>query len=111
MAITYTWADADETSLKYVDDSTTPDTELHVPVDAGNRHYTAYLAWVAEGNTPSAYVVPVVPASVTLDPTPLELLTARVTAIESNEVSDDAVDASLLTLLADLTTRVTALEG
>ena len=108
MAITYTWTDADETSLKYVDDSTTPDTILYVPVDVDNRHYTAYLAWVADGNTASASVAP---ASVTPDPTPFELLTARVTAIESNEVSDDAVDASLLTLLADLTTRVTALEG
>ena len=108
MAITYTWQDADETVLKYVDDSTTPDTELFIPVDDDNRDYQEYLTWVADGNTASAYVAPAV---VTPDPTPLELLTARVTAIESNEVSDDATDASLLTLIADLATRVTALEG
>ena len=25
--------------------------ELFVPIDEGNRHYKAILAWVAEGNT------------------------------------------------------------
>jgi hypothetical protein len=25
-----------------------------VPFDEGNRHYQAYLEWVAEGNTPEA---------------------------------------------------------
>ena len=58
MAITYTWQDAANTSLKYVDDSTTPDTELFIPVDTDNRHYTDYLAWVAAGNTATAYVYP-----------------------------------------------------
>ena len=58
MAITYTWTDAANTSLKYVDDSTTPNTELFVPIAAGNRDYTSYLAWVADGNTASAYVYP-----------------------------------------------------
>lgn len=58
MAITYTWVDAANTTLKYVDDSTTPDTELFIPVDTGNREYTAYLAWVAGGNTATAYVYP-----------------------------------------------------
>lgn len=108
MAITYTWSNADETQLKYVDDSTTPDTVLFIPVATDNRHYQEYLTWVAAGNTASAYVAP---AIVTPAPTPLELLTARVTAIESNEVSDDATDASLLTLIADLASRVTALES
>ena len=58
MAITYTWADADSTSLKYVDDSTTPDTTKFIPVAAGNRDYVAYLAWVDEGNTATAYAYP-----------------------------------------------------
>ena len=35
----------------------------------------------------------------------------RIAAIESNEISDDAVDVSLLTLIADLTTRVATLEA
>ena len=25
---------------------------MHVPIAAGNRHYDAIVAWVAEGNTP-----------------------------------------------------------
>ena len=58
MAITYTWLNADSTSLKYVDDSTTPNTEKFIPVAAGNRDYAAYLAWVAEGNTATPYVAP-----------------------------------------------------
>ncbi len=58
MAITYTWQDAANTSLKFVDDSTTPDTEKFVPVATGNRDYAAYLTWVAGGNTATAYVYP-----------------------------------------------------
>ena len=38
-------------------------------------------------------------------------LRARLAAIEANEVVDDATDSSLLTLVADLSTRVTTLEG
>ena len=38
-------------------------------------------------------------------------LVARLAAIEANEVVDDATDSSLLTLVSDLATRVTALEG
>ena len=40
-----------------------------------------------------------------------ESLKARLDALEANEVVDDATDSSLLTLVADLTTRVTALES
>ena len=71
MAITYTWSDADNTSLKYVDDSTTPNTEMFVPVADGNRHYAEYLTWVADGNTATAYV----------DPQYADLATAKATAI------------------------------
>ena len=35
----------------------------------------------------------------------------RIEALESNEVVDDATDSALLTLVANLSTRVTALEG
>ena len=80
MAITYTWQDADETSLKYVDDSTTPDTELFIPVAAGNRHYAAYLAWVADGNTATAYVAPPVVADSRTDTEKLEQLTGLTVA-------------------------------
>ena len=73
MAITYTWAEADSTTLKYVDDSTTPDTEKFVPVADGNRHYAEYLTWVSDGNTAIAYV----------DPRYADLATAKATAISS----------------------------
>jgi hypothetical protein len=46
------------TSAQYVSDSNDDTIEaiidgqtLFVPVDNGNRHYVAILAWVAEGNT------------------------------------------------------------
>ena len=58
MAITYTWSDADNTSLKYVDDSTTPDTTKFIPVAAGNRDYAEYQTWVADGGVTGAYVYP-----------------------------------------------------
>ena len=58
MAITYTWANAESTALRYVDDSTTPDTQKTVPVNTSNRDYKEYVAWVALGNTASAYVRP-----------------------------------------------------
>ena len=43
--------------------------------------------------------------------TPLELLATRVAAIESDEILDDASSSALLTLIADLAGRVTALES
>ena len=105
MAITYTWQDAEQTSLKYVDDSTTPETVQYIPVDTDNRHYNEYLA---SGITAGDYVEPVIADP---GPTELELLTARVSAIESNEISDDSVDTALINLIANLTSRVQALEG
>ena len=46
------------TSAQYVSDSNDDTIEavidghtLFVPVDNGNRHYVAILAWVADGNT------------------------------------------------------------
>ena len=43
--------------------------QAHIPSDLGNIDYQAYLAWVAEGNTPTPYVAP--PAS-PLTATPLQ---------------------------------------
>jgi hypothetical protein len=92
MAITYTWQDAEQTILKYVDDSTDPETVQYIPSVGGNRHYDEYLA---SGITAGDYVAPVI---VDPEPTELELLTARVSAIESNEISDDSVDTALINL-------------
>ena len=44
MAITYTYNDETNTSIKKVDDSTTPDTVSFIPVAVGNRHYDALVA-------------------------------------------------------------------
>ena len=55
MAITYTYNDAANTSIKKVDDATTPDTISFIPVAAGNRDYDAL---VAAGTAIGAYVYP-----------------------------------------------------
>ena len=47
------------TSAQYIADqgentgikATIDEQELHVPLNPANRHYTAILEWVAEGNT------------------------------------------------------------
>jgi len=57
MAITYEWADSAQTSIKYTDDSTTPDTVKFIPVDTGNRDYQEYLTW-EETNDITAYSYP-----------------------------------------------------
>ena len=38
-------------SIKYTDSN---GNVLHIPIDDANRHYQAYLAWVADGNTAEA---------------------------------------------------------
>ena len=99
MTFTYTWADAEQTTLKR---EHAEGNIAFVPVAEGNRDYAAFLA---SGETAADYVAPPEPEPVV---NPLE---ARIAALESNEVIDDATDSSLLTLIASLTTRVTALEN
>ena len=102
MAYTYEFTDAENTSIKRTDDD---GNVAFVPVAPGNRDYAEYLS---SGVTATAYVAP---AYVAPEPTEHELLAARVAAIESNEVSDDAVDTTLLVALANLVARVEALEA
>lgn len=47
-----------------------------IPTDEGNLDYVAYLAWVAEGNTPE-------PADVPPPPTQAELALAQIRALEA----------------------------
>ena len=102
MAYTYTWTDAEQTSLRRED---ADGNVAFVPVAEGNKDYAEFVASAAVA---AAYVEP---PYVAPDPTPLELLATRVAAIESDEISDDASSSSLLTLIADLASRVTALES
>ena len=98
MTFTYTWANADQTILARED---AEGNITSIPADPVNRDYVAFLA---SGETAADYVAPVVEPYVS----PLE---ARVAALEANEISDDATDSALLTLIAGLATRIAALEG
>ena len=99
MTFTYTWANAEQTTLKRED---ADGSIAFVPVAEGNRDYAAFLA---SGETAADYVEPPAPEPYV---SPLE---ARVAALEANEISDDATDSALLTLIAGLATRIAALEG
>ena len=102
MAYTYTWANAEQTSLKREDEN---GNVSWVPTAAGNRDYDEFISSAA---TAAAYVAPPAPAVV---PTAHDLLEARVAAIEADEVSDDATSSALLTLIASINQRLTTLEN
>ena len=102
MTYTYEWTSAEESTLRRTDEN---GNEVWVPVTPGNRDYEEFAASTAVA---TAYVAPVIADP---EPTALELLTARVTAIESNEISDDSVDTALINLIANLTSRIQTLEG
>ena len=102
MAYTYAFTDAESSGLKRTDED---GNVAFVPVAPGNRDYAEYLA---SGVTATAYVAP---AYVEPEPTELELLATRVAAIEANEISDDATDTTLLVAIANLVSRVEALEA
>ena len=102
MAYTYTWTDAEQTGLRREDEN---GNVAFVPAAEGNRDYAEFLS---SGVAAAAYVEP---PYVAPEPTELELLTARVAAIEADEISDDASSSALLTLIAGLTSRVSALEN
>ena len=98
MTFTYTFDNEEGTSLKREDEQ---GNIAFVPTDPANRDYAEFLA---SGATVEPYVAPVEVSYV--DP-----LEARVAALEANEISDDATDSALLTLIAGLTSRINALEG
>ena len=102
MAYTYAFTDAENIGLERTDED---GNVAFVPVAPGNRDYAEYLA---SGVTATAYVAP---AYVAPAPTALELLATRVAAIEANEISDDATDTTLLVAIANLVSRIEALEA
>ena len=78
MTYTYEWTDAEQSTLRRTDDN---GNVLWVPVDDGNRDYSAFLS----SNTVAAvYVEPPAP---TPQPTALELLTARVAQLEADHAT------------------------
>ena len=96
MTFTYTFADAEGTSLKREDEQ---GNIAFVPVAEGNRDYAEFLS---SGATAGPYVAP---------PPYVDPLEARISAIESNEIIDDAVDTSLLSLLASASARLDSIEA
>jgi hypothetical protein len=71
MTYTYTWADAEQTTLKR-------DDNAFIPTDPANTDYQEYLAWLSEGNTPDPAPTPVPVAP----PTPAEKLAAAGLTVE-----------------------------
>ena len=49
MPYTYTWTNAEQTTLKR---ENTDGNVAFIPTDPGNRDYAEFLAWLDEGNTP-----------------------------------------------------------
>jgi hypothetical protein len=78
MTYTYEWTDADQSSLRRTDEA---GNVAFVPVAEGNRDYAEFVASAAVA---AAYVEP---AYVAPEPTDLELLEARVAALEADHAS------------------------
>ena len=78
MTFTYTFADAEGTSLKREDEQ---GNIAYVPTDPGNRDYAAFIS---SASTAVAYVEP---PYVAPEPTPFDLLEARVAALEADHAS------------------------
>ena len=75
MNYTYQWANAEQTSLRRTD---ADGNVAWVPTDPGNRDYAEFVSTAA---TAAAYVAP---PQQPAQPTALELLEARVTALENS---------------------------
>ena len=67
--MTYTWADAEQTTIKYEDG----DQTLWIPANPANRHYAEFLA---SGETAAAYVEPPAPPELTTEEKVNNLLSA-----------------------------------
>ena len=78
MTYTYEWTDADQSSLRRTDEA---GNVAFVPVAEGNRDYAEF---VASGAVATAYVAP---AYVAPEPTPFDLLEARVAALEADHTT------------------------
>ena len=78
MTYTYEWTDADQSSLRRTDEE---GNVAFVPVAEGNRDYAEF---VASGAVATAYVAP---AYVAPEPTPFDLLEARVAALEADHTT------------------------
>ena len=78
MTYTYEWTSAEESLLRRIDEN---GNKTYVPVAPGNRDYEEFAASTAVA---TAYVEP---PYVAPEPTALELLEARVAALEADHVA------------------------
>ena len=72
--MSYTWANAEKTVLKYEDDD---GGQLSIPTDPANRHYAEFLA---SGETAASYVEPPVQQDLRTDAEKLEQATGLTVA-------------------------------
>ena len=98
MAITYAWLNAANTHLQSTDDSTTPDTvDEFFTTPADSTEMVAYLAWVAQGNTATAYVAPgyetTASAKTTRSGEILARATAKIESLYGHEIKRSQLDS------------------